>query len=81
LAAFSLENLVEVTVTVVVWLFKFALSLQEEIAGVDEQYKKLHSLAAPQTCAMLCGLASVCTDWHCTPHVEGSQKRCYVDKT
>lgn len=40
LAAFSLENLVEVTITFVVWLLKFALSLQEEIVGVDEQYKK-----------------------------------------
>lgn len=40
LAAFFLENLVEVSITFVVWLFKFTLSLQEEIARVDEQYKK-----------------------------------------
>ena len=80
LAAFSLENLVEVSITFVVWLFKFALSLQEGIAGVDEQYKKLNSLTGPQTCPLLCGLESVCTEQHCMPHVKRSQKHHYVDK-
>lgn len=78
LAAFSLENLVEDAITFMVWLFKFALFLQEEIAGVDEQYKKLNPLTDLQTCPILHSLES--TGWHFMPHVNRSQKHCYIDK-
>lgn len=58
LAAFSSGSLVEVSIMFVIWLFTSALSLPEEISGVDEQYKKLNSLTAPWTYPLLWGWES-----------------------